>query len=259
MIYSRQCPNGDGSSSLFYTVNNCSTSITNQPTKMPRTEIAKQPAAAAWKVVMCLRMQSMKVMWTTTSNAVPRTMSQCQLSWFLLVSQSNEPQCITCGEKKSVRCRYNVVKFPQKYPQKTPHSSPVRARYGVSFVDRESSWHSASAPGWCVQYHMIRYDTTRHDTIRYDAILYAMIIIMIITIIKIIIMIMIRIIIMITIMMIMIILIILIIIIAYLYSANFICVSRPNAQKRFIVFVHHGLVTELHIQTIKMLCATCKF
>ena len=27
-----------------------------------------------------------------------------------------------------------------------------------------------------------------------------------------------------------------IIIIAYLYSANFICVSRHNAQKRFIVF-----------------------
>ena len=26
-------PNGDGSSSLFYTVNNCFTSITNQPTK----------------------------------------------------------------------------------------------------------------------------------------------------------------------------------------------------------------------------------
>ena len=25
-------PNGDGSSSLFYTVNNCFTSITNQPT-----------------------------------------------------------------------------------------------------------------------------------------------------------------------------------------------------------------------------------
>ena len=30
---------------------------------------------------------------------------------------------------------------------------------------------------------------------------------------------------------------IIIIIIAYLYSANFICVSRHNAQKRFIVFI----------------------
>ena len=36
---------------------------------------------------------------------------------------------------------------------------------------------------------------------------------------------------------IMIIIIIIIIIIAYLYSANFICVSRHNAQKRFIVFI----------------------
>ena len=30
-IHSRHCPNGDDSSSLFYTVDNCFTSITNQP------------------------------------------------------------------------------------------------------------------------------------------------------------------------------------------------------------------------------------
>ena len=33
VIYSRQCPNGDGSSSLFCTVNNCFASITKQQTK----------------------------------------------------------------------------------------------------------------------------------------------------------------------------------------------------------------------------------
>ena len=33
-----------------------------------------------------------------------------------------------------------------QYSQKTPHSSPIRASYGVSFVDPASDWHSASVP-----------------------------------------------------------------------------------------------------------------
>ena len=34
--------------------------------------------------------------------------------------------------------------FSKKYQQKAPHSSPVRARYGVSFVDPGSDWYSSS-------------------------------------------------------------------------------------------------------------------
>ena len=34
----------------------------------------------------------------------------------------------------TVRCCYNVAQFSSKSPQQTPHSSPVRVRYGVSFV-----------------------------------------------------------------------------------------------------------------------------
>ena len=38
----------------------------------------------------------------------------------------------------TVRCRYTAVTFFHKYPQRTLHSSPGRARYGVSFVDSAS-------------------------------------------------------------------------------------------------------------------------
>ena len=43
----------------------------------------------------------------------------------------------------TVRCRFNAVNFIKKYLQKTLHSSPVRARYGVS-IDPTSNWHTAS-------------------------------------------------------------------------------------------------------------------
>ena len=36
--------------------------------------------------------------------------------------------------------------FSHKYSQNSPHSSPVRARYGVSFVDPASEWWSAPVP-----------------------------------------------------------------------------------------------------------------
>ena len=45
--------------------------------------------------------------------------------------QTNVPSSYT------MRRRYNAVNF-LKYSRKTPHSSPVRARYGVSFVDPAS-------------------------------------------------------------------------------------------------------------------------
>ena len=44
----------------------------------------------------------------------------------------------------TLRCRYNAVKFCQILPRNTAHSSPVMARYVVSFVDPASDWYSAS-------------------------------------------------------------------------------------------------------------------
>ena len=49
------------------------------------------------------------------------------------------------------RCQFSL-----KYSQKTPHSSPVRARYGVYFVNAASDWYSASVP---VIIYVISYDS----------------------------------------------------------------------------------------------------
>ena len=50
-----------------------------------------------------------------------------------------EQQQIQSRQKENtVWCCYNAVNFLKKYSQKTPLSSPVRARYGVSFVDPAS-------------------------------------------------------------------------------------------------------------------------
>ena len=47
----------------------------------------------------------------------------------------------------TVWCRNNTVNFPTNiHKRQTPHGSPVRARYGVSFVDLASDWYSASVP-----------------------------------------------------------------------------------------------------------------
>ena len=56
--------------------------------------------------------------------------------------------------------RYSAVplyrgQFSHKYSQKTPHSSPVRARYGVSFMNPTSDWYSASVH---VIVHVISYN-----------------------------------------------------------------------------------------------------
>ena len=43
----------------------------------------------------------------------------------------------------------------KKYSQKIPHSSPLRARYGVSSVDPSFDWYSASVP---VNIYVISYN-----------------------------------------------------------------------------------------------------
>ena len=48
----------------------------------------------------------------------------------------------------TVQCRYIAVGFSHKYSQKTTHGSPVRARFGVSFVDSTSDWYSAWLPAF---------------------------------------------------------------------------------------------------------------
>ena len=51
-----------------------------------------------------------------------------------------------------------------KYSQKTSHSSPARARYGVSFVYPTSDWYSASVPVIInvISYNIrLRYNGTR--------------------------------------------------------------------------------------------------
>ena len=50
----------------------------------------------------------------------------------------------THWKQYTVPCYYNMVNFIQNSTQKTPHSSPVRVRYGVSFVGSQSHLHFAS-------------------------------------------------------------------------------------------------------------------
>ena len=56
----------------------------------------------------------------------------------------------------TVRCYYNPSQFSQKYSQKTSHSSPVRARYEVSFVNPASDWYSAWVPAiiYAISYYI---------------------------------------------------------------------------------------------------------
>ena len=55
-----------------------------------------------------------------------------------LVSNHNKTQQSVGHWHYTVRCHYKRGQFSHKYSQKTPHSMPVRARYGVSFVDPAS-------------------------------------------------------------------------------------------------------------------------
>ena len=42
-------------------------------------------------------------------------------------------------------CHYNAINFLKKISRRH-HSSPIRAKYGVSFVDQASGWYLASVP-----------------------------------------------------------------------------------------------------------------
>ena len=64
----------------------------------------------------------------------------------------------------TVPCRYNVVNFLTNIHKKAPHSSPARARYGVTFVCSPSDWYSASVPAisCAISYHIgPHYNSTR--------------------------------------------------------------------------------------------------
>ena len=74
-------------------------------------------------------------------SALVETMAWCQrgtkpLSVPMITqsSDTNSAVPLQCGS------------FSHKYSQKTPHSSPVRASYGVSFVNPASDWYSSSVP-----------------------------------------------------------------------------------------------------------------
>ena len=70
-------------------------------------------------------------------------------SWEFL-KQSPEHKLEWCfnsvESENSKQYRYKRGEFSHKYPQKTPHSSPVRARYGVSFEGPALDWYCAWLP-----------------------------------------------------------------------------------------------------------------
>ena len=65
----------------------------------------------------------------------------------------------------AVRCRYNAVNFHTNIHKRHPIVQwPVRARYGVSFVDAPFDWHSDSVPAiiYAQSYYIgPRYNGTR--------------------------------------------------------------------------------------------------
>ena len=63
----------------------------------------------------------------------------------------------------TLRCRYNAVHFLKKL-RKVPHSSPVRAKYGVSFVGSAPDWYSASVPA--MMYAICWYIGPRYNATR---------------------------------------------------------------------------------------------
>ena len=63
------------------------------------------------------------------------------VAWLIHPSTLTFSSHISC----TVWCRYRAVSFLTNI-QKTVHSSPVRVKYGVLFVDPASDWYSASIP-----------------------------------------------------------------------------------------------------------------
>ena len=66
--------------------------------------------------------------------------------------------------EKIIQCDAVITRSILKYSQKTPHSSPVRARYGASFVDSVSDWYSASVPA--IMYAICCYIWPRYNGTR---------------------------------------------------------------------------------------------
>ena len=84
---------------------------------------------------------------------------QCLLPKFSYASKCPtrcQGHCIHRMWPYTVRCRYNAVNFLKKYSQRTTHSSPVKARYGMSFVDPASDWYSSRVPAiiYAVSYYI---------------------------------------------------------------------------------------------------------
>ena len=62
----------------------------------------------------------------------------------------------TGTRSRQIQCSAVITRsIFSKYSQRTPHSSPARARYGVSFVDPRSGWHSDA---FLVINHVISYN-----------------------------------------------------------------------------------------------------
>ena len=68
---------------------------------------------------------------------------------------------VTPVHSYTVQYRYNAVNILPEFSQKTHHSSPVRARYGVSFVDSIS--YSYSTPVTAVMYAISCYIGLRYN------------------------------------------------------------------------------------------------
>ena len=77
----------------------------------------------------------------------------------LMVSCCILQQCgaiMTQSISSQIQCSAVITRsIFSKYSQRTPHSSPARARYGVSFVDPKSGWHSDA---FLVIIHVICYN-----------------------------------------------------------------------------------------------------
>ena len=70
----------------------------------------------------------------------------CCLSW-----ERTQTTCHVSVVRNDMKCKYSVVpyvkhsQFSLKSSQETPYSSPIRVRYGVSFVSSLSDLYSAAA------------------------------------------------------------------------------------------------------------------
>ena len=78
--------------------------------------------------------------------------SLCSVQYHLILDWviCHKTQLYVPGEQ-SVQCSTIITWFwfSPKYPQHTPYSSPMRARYGLSFVSSKSDWFSDTRSSHC--------------------------------------------------------------------------------------------------------------